>query len=114
MEPLNTPLGNGPVTSNQKALADRRLNEEESNSSIVAPEAWVSVNTAINKQAGIPKMNSASIQTNSSMLQLTAAASCVLSNEPVNQFGQPEPSVTYRRRRVSMLSSAFGGVQSPN
>lgn len=47
-------------------------------------------------------MNNASIQTNSSMLEFSAA-SCVSSNELIEQFGQPEPSVTYRRQRVSTV-----------
>lgn len=40
-------------------------------------------------------MNSTSIQTNSSMLELTAA-SCVYLNELIDWSGQPEPSVTYK------------------
>lgn len=77
-EPTEHTLGKCPVTSNEKALADKRLNKEESNSSIEDPEAWVSVNRTLlqNKQASIPKMNITSVQTNSSMLELTAA-SCV-------------------------------------
>lgn len=47
LEPTEHTLGKCLVTSNQKALADKRLNGEESNSSIVDPEAWVSVNRAL-------------------------------------------------------------------
>lgn len=48
-------------------------------------------------------MNNASIQTNSSMLEFSAASCVVSSNELIEQFGQPEPSVTYRRQRVSTV-----------
>lgn len=63
------------------------------------------------QQTGIPKMNKASIQINSSMLKFSAA-SCLLSNERIDQFRQPEPSATYRRRRLLIVHWGFNPKQN--
>lgn len=72
----------GKASRHIKSSADKRVNEEESNSSTADPEVQVSENRTLletNKQA-FPKMNITSIQMNSSMLELTAASCVYLMN----------------------------------